>query len=143
MCIGQTNTVLTALNPDGQLKLDEMKTIKNRNNNGRPTLSAVDKKSYRTTVKFNPAEYYLLKAKAKSAGVNLSEMIRLSLKDCVIKERLRKEHTTMILQLTGMGNNLNQLTKKTHQAGFYTVCFECERLVKEIDNLIKQIAYDG
>ena len=119
-----------------------MRTIKNRNENGRPPLPSIEKKSYRVTVKLAPPEYYLLKGKAMSAGVNLSEMIRQSIESCNIKERLNKEHTRLILQLTAMGNNLNQLTKRAHQEGVLRVKTECEGLANDMDNLIKLIEYD-
>lgn len=119
-----------------------MKQIKNRNNNGRPKVATMVKRSYPITVKFNPSEYYALRATAASAGHNLSEMIRQSLTSCTVKERLSKEHTDLILQLAAMGNNLNQLAKKANQGGIYGLQYECERLANEMDNIIKQIVND-
>ena len=53
-----------------------MKTIKNRNVNGRPKKSATEKKSYKVTVKLATAEYYSLKSKAKEASDTISNFIR-------------------------------------------------------------------
>ncbi len=119
-----------------------MKQIKNRNNNGRPKLEAMEKKSYRITVKLSPPEYYSLRGKALKAGCNLSEMIRQTLASSIVKERLSKEHTDLILQLTAMGNNLNQLTKKAHQVGLYGLEQECERFFNSTDEIIKLIVND-
>ena len=119
-----------------------MREIKNRNNNGRPKVATMEKKSYRVTVKLSPPEYYALRGKASKAGCNISEMIRQSVENCTVKERLRKEHTDHILHLTAMGNNLNQLAKKANQAGIRGLENECARLADEFDNQIKQIAND-
>ena len=119
-----------------------MTQIKNRNNNGRPKKATMEKKSYRVTVKLAPPEYYALRNKASKAGHNVSEMVRQSIANCIVKERLGKEHLDLILQLTAMGNNLNQLAKKANQAGLFGLQRECERLLNEIDELIKFIAND-
>ncbi|MFI3320110.1 MAG: plasmid mobilization relaxosome protein MobC [Rikenellaceae bacterium] len=119
-----------------------MKQIKNRNNNGRPKVATMEKKSYRVTVKLSPPEYYALRGKASKAGCNMSEMIRQSIENCTVKERLCKEHTNHILHLTAMGNNLNQLAKKANQAGMFGLQSECERLLNGIDEGIKFIAND-
>ena len=48
----------------------QMKTIKNRNRNGRPVKGLSEKKAYKVTVKMATEEFYTLKAKAKFAGIN-------------------------------------------------------------------------
>src|SRR5690554_7505975 len=52
-----------------------MKTIKNRNVNGRPTKKPSEKKTYKKTEKMATEDYYSLKAKAGLAGINGSEFI--------------------------------------------------------------------
>ena len=46
------------------------------NKGGRPVKGATEKLKYRVTVKMATEDYYLLKSKAKSAGVSASEFIR-------------------------------------------------------------------
>ncbi|MEG2127494.1 MAG: plasmid mobilization relaxosome protein MobC [Bacteroides sp.] len=120
-----------------------MRTIKNRNENGRPKLATTDIRKYRIEVRFATAEYYALKAKAKAAGATISEFIRTALQNCTVKERLRPQHLKHILQLTGMANNLNQIAKRANAAGYTSASTDSERLAKEIDNVIKSIENDG
>lgn len=120
-----------------------MRTIKNRNVNGRPKLSATDKKGYKVTVKFATAEYYSLKAKAKEAGMTISLFVRNALQQCEVRQRLSDTHLKHILQLTGMANNLNQIAKKANIHGYSAAGTESEILAEEIDNVIKSIENDG
>ena len=116
---------------------------KNRNNDGRPKLPILEKKSSKVTVKFAPAEYYSLKAKARQAGVTISEFIRLALQSCSVKERLNPSYLKSVLQLSSMANNLNQIAKRAHQAGYSAVKQEHNLLTTEIDNVIKTIENDS
>ena len=116
---------------------------KNRNNNGRPKLPMSENKNYKVTVKFATAEYYSLKSKTRQAGMTISEFIRLAIQNCSVKERLNPSHIKHISQLSGMANNLNQIAKRANQAGYVAVRYEHNSLIKEIDNMIKTIEYDG
>ena len=89
---------------------------KNRNNDGRPKLPILEKKSYKITIKFATAEYYSLKAKTRQAGVTISEFIRLAIQSCSVKERLNPSHVKHISQLSGMANNLNQIARRMKMA---------------------------
>lgn len=120
-----------------------MRTIKNRNNNGRPKLATTEVRKYRIEVRFATMEYYTLKSKARKAGITISEFIRVAIERCEVKERLSAVHLRLIIQLTGMANNLNQVAKQANQAGYIAAKTESETLAKEIDNLIKSIENDG
>lgn len=131
-------------NPDGlNLKIKIMRTIKNRNENGRPKLAATAVRKHRIEVRFSTVEYYALKAKAKAAEATISDFIRTALQRCEVKERLRATHLRYIVQLTGMANNLNQIAKRANQAGYIAAKSESETLAKSIDNVIKSIENDG
>ena len=69
-----------------------MRTIKNRNNEGRPPMAATEKRKYKITVRFATKEYFLLKEKARRAGVTLSEYLRRVSASSVVRERLRPQH---------------------------------------------------
>ena len=60
------------------------------NKGGRPVKEATEKLKYRVTVKMATEDYYLLKSKAKSAGVSASEFIRGCITEGGVKERLSK-----------------------------------------------------
>lgn len=120
-----------------------MRTIKNRNNDGRPKLSVTEKKGYKITVKFATAEYYSLKAKAKKAGINLSLFIRNALQGSEVRLRLSAEQLRYILQLTGMANNLNQIARKANAGGYANARSEYLHLAIRIDNLLTTMENDS
>ena len=109
------------------------------NKGGRPVKGTTEKLKYRITVKMATEDYYLLKSKAKSAGVSASEFIRGCVTEGGVKERLSKEHGDLIRKLCGMANNLNQLVRKANAEGYTSVFLPCRTLMIEIDNLINLI----
>ena len=58
--------------------------------------------------------------------------------DGALKER-RPEQMTLLRQLAGMANNLNQLARKANSAGYVQAAAECTALIEKIDTLIDQI----
>ncbi len=116
---------------------------KNRNKDGRPRLSFTQKKDYKVSVKFAADEYYALIEKARKAGTTISALVRAALQECDIKERLGSSHLKIILQLTGMANNLNQIARRANAAGYLSAKKDTETLAKSIDELIKSIENDG
>ena len=119
-----------------------MKTIKNRNTNGRPAKKPTEKKGYKVTIKMATEEYYSLKAKARSADINRSEFIRRCIRSSVVKQHLTSEQTRYIKQLSGMANNVNQIAHKANAAGYREVHNHCLTLTNQLDNLIKLIEDD-
>ncbi len=120
-----------------------MRTIKNRNNNGRPCKSLTEKKRNKVTVKFATAEYYSLKSKAREAGMNLGEFIRVALEKSIVRQRLTPENYKAILGIVYLGNNVNQLAKRANQAGFAEVSTQIKELLPQLNDMIKMIDYDG
>ncbi len=120
-----------------------MKQIKNRHINGRPTLIEIDKKSYFARVRLTAEDYFLVKAKAREAGMNMSEYIRSALQKSEVRQRLSPEHNRLILSLTVMGNNLNQLAKRANQVGYLAVDLRVKKMINDLDEVIKMIENDG
>lgn len=120
-----------------------MREIKNRNINGRPKLSATEKKGYKVSVKFATAEYYSLKAKAKEASMTISLFVREAIQHCEVKQRLSSNLLNYIRQLTGMANNLNQIAHKANAGGYANTRSEYLTLAVRVDNLINSIENDG
>lgn len=117
--------------------------IEKQKKGGRPTKEKAYKKSYKVTVKFATIEYYALLAKAKEARTNKSEFIRECLDKGFVKERLSAEHFDLIRKLSGMANNLNQITRKINTFGFQEEKEECQLITDKIDEIIKLIGYDS
>jgi len=121
-------------------KITDMTTIKIQNKNGRPKKLEAEKKKYKLTVKMETEEYYSLKAKARLAGINLSEYIRHCIEKSEIKQRLNPEHLGFIRQLSGMANNINQIARKANAVGYAEVHQECILSIAGLDSLIKLIS---
>lgn len=120
-----------------------MKTIKNRNRNGRPVKGLSEKKAYKVTVKMATEEFYTLKAKAKFAGINRCEFIRRCIRSGVVQQRLTPELMKHIRQLCGMVNNVNQIARTANAAGYFDVHLRCLEMNERLRKIIKYIEYDG
>ena len=123
-------------------KTETVRSIKNRNNDGRPPKPSAERHNYKITVRFVTADYYSLKAKARSAGMTLSDYIRSSVACSSVRERLRPSHMRTVLQLVGMANNLNQIARRANSCGYADARTEYLRLAERIDGLINIIRDD-
>jgi Mobilization protein NikA len=65
-------------------------------------------------VRVNESERESIKAKAADAGLSVSEYQRRALLDCVIVIRGNVVDINAVRELSAIGNNLNQLTRKAH-----------------------------
>lgn len=117
--------------------------MKTQNKNGRPIKEIAVKKGYRVNVKMATEEYYTLKAKARDAGINISECMRRSIKNCVIQQRLSPEMLDHIRKLSGMANNLNQIARKANAQGYLNSRREYFFLADQIDSLLNLIRNDS
>lgn len=119
-----------------------MKTIKNRNSNGRPVKAPAEKKGYKITIKMAKDEYGSLKAKAFEANINQSEYIRQCIQASMVKQRITTELMNHIRQLSGMANNINQIAHKANAAGYPGVHKNCLFLNGKLDDVISKIEDD-
>lgn len=86
---------------------------------GRPQVSTLKRLTKAVTVKFSKPDYERLSRRSKQANRTLAEYIRDAAFTAQIVAKHSAEDAAVIRNLTGMANNLNQLTKLTHQTGFY------------------------
>ena len=115
-----------------------MDIMKKNPKDGRPPKSASEKLKERLTVKMAAADY-ALRGKARAAGLTWAEYARTALSRSVVRQRLTAEQMTLLRQLAGMANNLNQLARKANSAGYVQAAAECTALIEKIDTLIDQI----
>ncbi|WP_270602653.1 plasmid mobilization protein [Bacteroides thetaiotaomicron] len=71
------------------------------------------------TVKFSKPSYEALKLRARKANRKLAEYIRESALNGEVVSGHNTETVAIAKNLIGMANNLNQLTKLSHQRGFH------------------------
>src|SRR3954452_11663696 len=84
---------------------------------GRPVKDI--KKEVRACVRFSHYEYYILKEKAKQAGVNISEYLRQTTIQAKVTSRLTTDDLHFVRQLVGISNNMNQVAKVFNQEGLF------------------------
>ena len=105
---------------------------------GRPQVSTLKRLTKSVTVKFSKPDYEKLRHRSKNANRTLAEYIRDSAFDARIVAKHSVEDAAVIRNLTGLANNLNQLTKLSHQTGFYRT----KNIVMEILAKLKEILND-
>ena len=91
----------------------------NKKKGGRPPTGRVRKLSKSVTVKFSKPSYEALKLRARKANRKLAEYIRESALNGEVVSGHNAETVAIAKSLIGMANNLNQLTKLSHQRGFH------------------------
>ena len=109
---------------------------------GRPSKELHKKRKYQVNIKFMTEEYYTLKARANEAAMPINDFVRNAIQHSEVKQRLTPEMNDYIRKLSGMANNLNQLTKLAHQTGYKDIRNEYLYLAENIDNLINTIKHD-
>jgi|GEM_PF-522667 len=82
---------------------------------GRPQVSTLKRLTKSVTVKFSKPDYEKLRHRSKNANRTLAEYIRDAAFDARIVAKHSTEDAAVIRNLTGMANNLNQLTRLSHQ----------------------------
>ena len=105
---------------------------------GRPQVSTLKRLTKSVTVKFSKPDYEKLRHRSKNANRTLAEYIRDSAFESRIVAKHSADDAAIIRNLTGMANNLNQLTKLSHQTGFYRT----KNIVMEVLEKLKSIMSD-
>ena len=115
--------------------ISEVNKIKHKG--GRP--KKVVRREIIKGIRFTKAEYYVIKQNASKAGTKICFYIREMALNGNINSRLNEEERLFVRQLIGMANNLNQLTKKGHQAGLLTAVLMFEKYKNLIDELLEKL----
>jgi hypothetical protein len=89
-------------------------------------------------VRFTRSEHFIAAQRAEKAKLSLSDYIRESALRAVVKARLSEDDRHFFRQLTGLSNNLNQLTKLAHQQGLFAAMMHFEKELKQIDELLNR-----
>jgi ketol-acid reductoisomerase len=115
-------------------------TGKPKHKGGRPKVKI--KRETHVKVRLTATERFLMAAKAKDAGMHLSNWIRAAARTAKVVARLKPEDLQIMRMLAGMANNLNQLTKLAHTYGLLTIAMKCGQLLIEIDEALKYFNSD-
>lgn len=117
---------------DAVIKANNKQPISQRKNKGGAPKKRV-RRELIVRIRMTATERFQIDAKAKAAGMRASTWIRTSAKSAKIVPRLTAEERRILWMLSGLANNLNQLTKLAHQHGLLSLVRECDKLLKEID----------
>lgn len=118
------------IHPAGLLYITQMKSPKNPNRprGGRPPKPETERLKRRLVVCLTETDYDALCRKARGA-----------LARSIVRARMTPEMLTLLRQLTGMANNLNQLARMAHVAGYGRDTATLAALVDRIDALLTRI----
>ena len=105
-----------------------------KHSGGRPKIPV--KRDIVKGIRFTKVEYYVIKEKAAKAGIGISLFIREMALHGKIQPLMNEEERQFVRQLTGMANNLNQLTKKGHQEGLLTAILMFEKYKNLIEEML-------
>jgi len=111
-----------------------------RGKGGRPQKKV--KRENHIRVRLTSSEHFLISEKAKKAGVRISEWFRRSAIRSKVLARITTEDLKNLRTLSGMANNLNQLTKLAHSQGLLLVERKCRELLAQIDVVLKNMNTD-
>ena len=101
---------------------------------GRPAKEKA-KLSTSINLKLTEADFNKLKEIAEKLGLKATQYAReMVLKGCV-KSRFSLEELDLMRKLSGMANNLNQLTKRANQVGFITEAIEIKGIMARIKKM--------
>jgi ketol-acid reductoisomerase len=115
-------------------------TDKPKHKGGRPKVRV--RRENHVKVRLTATERFLIAAKAKDAGMRISDWIRAAARAAKVVARLKPEDLQIMRMLAGMANNLNQLTKLAHRDGLLTIARKCDGLMTEIDQALKYFNSD-
>jgi hypothetical protein len=107
---------------------------------GRPK-KAVNKSAV-LVVRLTPAERQLIEQKAATAGIKTGEWFRKAAASAVIQSRLTVEEMTCLRSLSGLCNNLNQLTRLAHREGLVSIFVTVRAVLKDVQSLLDKIKSD-
>ncbi|WP_299760930.1 plasmid mobilization relaxosome protein MobC [uncultured Pontibacter sp.] len=111
-----------------------------RKKGGRPNKRV--KRSHTLVVRVTDTERLLITGKAREAGLSVSAWFRAAAKKAVVVARFRPEEAALLRMLSGLSNNLNQLTRLAHREGLLSVQGKCRQALDEINHTLQQIGKD-
>ena len=103
---------------------------------GRPALGRTRKLTKGVTVKFSPVSHEALRFRAGKSGRSLAVYIREAALTATVTARHTPEENALLRSLAGMANNLNRLTKLSHQTGFYRTRLLIEGLLGKLKRIM-------
>lgn len=115
-------------------------SIAGKKRGGRPKKEI--KRSEVLKVRLTRAERMIIENRAEKAGVNTSEWFRQAARTGRVVARFSPEEMGWLRGLSGLCNNLNQLTKLAHSQGLITLTGDLRALLTKINVVIEKLMDD-
>jgi uncharacterized protein (DUF1778 family) len=115
-------------------KHDKLAGNRPKHRGGAPRKAIKKEKSIR--VRLSATQYFLIDNKAKSAGMKISDWFRAAAIGAKVIARLSHEERLFMKDLSGMANNLNQLTRVANGGGLLSMARECMALMNKVNKIL-------
>jgi hypothetical protein len=107
-------------------------------NGGRPSVKKEAKKSHRVHFACNENEYQMLTKLVAETNYTKSDFCRIRSLYSTIQKAFTEEEHQLKVDLVGMRNNLNQLTRLAHIGGIESQLDSLKTLLKTLDSIIEK-----
>jgi Bacterial mobilisation protein (MobC) len=104
---------------------------------GRPKKAIIRTRT--TGIRFSNTELFIVREKARKAGLNLTTYIRQAALEAKVETRLSEEERFFVRQLIGFSNNINQIARACYQEGVLKALLYFENIRIKIDALLKKL----
>ena len=111
--------------------------MKEKKLGGRPKLANYQKRTKCFRVMFTENDY--IQSKAQEAGLSVNEFCHQAAMDCLVCQRISPEMASAIRDLSGIANNVNQISHQMHTYGLDAVKQQCFSIISEVSRIINQI----
>ena len=127
--------------PDRSSLIDRReREMERKNKGGRPRSSRVQKKNRAVTVRYSALQYDIVRHRARTAGFRtLTEYVREASVNAEVVQNFIQEHNAAFRDLSGLCNNLNQLTRLAHAQGLQSTEVALSDLLPQVLNLITHL----
>ncbi len=115
----------------------------NKKPGGRPKLASYQKRTKCFRIMFNESDYIYIQSKAEQAGLSVNEFCHQAAMGCEVTQRISPEMASVIRDLSGIANNVNQIAHQMHIHGLEVVKQHCITIITEISRIISQIKNDS
>lgn len=124
------------------MKTQQMKSTghERKSKGGRPKLKVKRDKVLR--IRISATELFLIRSKAREAGMRASTWIRKAAGSARIAPRWSPEQMQLLRMLSGIANNLNQLAKQANARRLLFIAQKCDAVLHEIDQTLKYLSKD-
>lgn len=107
-------------------------------NRGRPKKEPANRHDYYVSLHLDFRAYFTLKAAVTQSGMNRSEYLRQLIRKGKVTARFSAEELSLYRSISGMANNLNQLTKRSILYGVSNIEKELRELSLQVRVLLTQ-----